>query len=248
MRREAQGRALAVGGAVALVAGAIALGGSGGSASDASAQAGQGGTLAPVLAQIRREQARDRRTIQAAVRRSNEALRRANAGQSGPAGLQGLQGPQGPQGDPGGTGPRGAPGPKGSDATIQGVAAGGALTGTYPAPGIAQGAVGADALAAAAVSQSRLAFVWWTGWGTGNHAVPANSCSTFGGGFASPEIPVGALTIQRVHLPFGGPLPEGLYLPVTTTSRHAVEVLICNRTGGSLDTGPVAIFLEVLTP
>jgi hypothetical protein len=43
------------------------------------------------------------------------------------------------QGPPG---PRGATGPAGSDATIEGVAAGGGLTGAYPDPSIAPGAIG----------------------------------------------------------------------------------------------------------
>jgi hypothetical protein len=41
-------------------------------------------------------------------------------------------------------GPRGVTGPAGSDATIEGVAAGGDLTGSYPDPSIAAGAIGSS--------------------------------------------------------------------------------------------------------
>ena len=44
-------------------------------------------------------------------------------------------------------GPEGSQGPAGSDATVNGVAAGGDLTGTFPAPSIAAGAVGPSKLA-----------------------------------------------------------------------------------------------------
>jgi hypothetical protein len=45
------------------------------------------------------------------------------------------------KGNPGPTGKQGAPGVNGSNATIAGVAAGGDLAGTYPAPTIASGAI-----------------------------------------------------------------------------------------------------------
>src|SRR5215471_12045980 len=63
---------------------------------------------------------------------------RGAAGQQGTQGAQGPQGPSGPQGaqgTPGGQGPAGATGPpgqNGTNATINGVAAGGVLAGTYP--------------------------------------------------------------------------------------------------------------------
>jgi hypothetical protein len=58
----------------------------------------------------------------------------------GQKGAQGAQGPAGLKGD------TGAPGLNGSDATFSGVAAGGALSGTYPSPSIAPGAVGTGQL------------------------------------------------------------------------------------------------------
>ena len=49
-----------------------------------------------------------------------------------------LVGPSGPRGA---TGPQGPPGVNGTNATINGATAGGALTGTYPSPSLAPGAV-----------------------------------------------------------------------------------------------------------
>jgi len=58
----------------------------------------------------------------------------------------GAAGPQGPKGEPGADGERG---PAGSDATINDVAAGGDLTGTYPNPNIGAGVLNLSNFAAA---------------------------------------------------------------------------------------------------
>ena len=81
-------------------------------------------------------------------RRNEQALRwnkRGRRGVAGPAGTKGDQGEQGPKGDPG------------APAGFGGETAGGVLSGTYPDPGFASGAVGTDALADGAVTANKLA-------------------------------------------------------------------------------------------
>jgi hypothetical protein len=80
-------------------------------------------------------------------------------GAEGPAGSSGPRGEQGPQGEAGPPGPEGQVGPEGpagSDATIDGVAAGGDLTGSYPNPLIAPGSINTAKLADGAVSADKL--------------------------------------------------------------------------------------------
>src|SRR5262245_41719502 len=72
---------------------------------------------------------------------------RGPLGPLGPTGAAGAMGQRGATGARGATGPvgsagqRGPTGPAGRDAALDGIAAGGDLTGTYPAPAIAVGAV-----------------------------------------------------------------------------------------------------------
>jgi Collagen triple helix repeat (20 copies)/Repeat of unknown function (DUF5907) len=90
----------------------------------------------------------------------------AGPGAPGPAGSPGPAGDRGPQGEPGPrgatgsrgeTGPPGRPGPAGPAGRdgIDGVSAGGDLTGTYPSPRIAANAVGTAALRNGSVDASK---------------------------------------------------------------------------------------------
>jgi hypothetical protein len=68
--------------------------------------------------------------------KKTRAALRGRTGPQGPAGTQGPAGPQGPAGAQGAQGVQGPPGP------VEGVPAGGDLTGTFPSPELATGAVG----------------------------------------------------------------------------------------------------------
>jgi hypothetical protein len=79
------------------------------------------------------------------------------------ASLRGAQGPAGPAGPPGAAGPAGPRGPQGppgaapQNVVVDGEAAGGDLTGAFPAPQLAAGAVGTAELAPGAVTSDRIA-------------------------------------------------------------------------------------------
>ncbi len=74
-------------------------------------------------------------------------------GPAGPAGPIGSVGPQGPPGPMGADGPQGDPGPPGED--FNGAAAGGALTGLYPYPELAEEVVEPRHLSAVPAAQAK---------------------------------------------------------------------------------------------
>lgn len=86
------------------------------------------------------------------------------AGAPGPKGADGAAGPAGPKGADGAAGPVGPKGADGTNATINGVAAGGDLSGTYPDPQIKAGTIGGgdvgpNALGGAQIDESTLGTV-----------------------------------------------------------------------------------------
>jgi hypothetical protein len=90
----------------------------------------------------------------------NGSLQTGDLAKKTAAALKGKPGGRGPQGMPGATGAAGASGPAGKDgsnATINGVAAGGDLAGTFPNPMIANGAVGAAAMLDNSVTGAKVA-------------------------------------------------------------------------------------------
>jgi hypothetical protein len=143
-----------------------------------------------------------------ADKRSKRALRLAK--QPGPQGERGVQGPQGATGVQGPKGDPGQPGPPGSDAQFNGAAAGGALTGTYPDPGLGTGVVGAGELndnLAETVDQNDIA-----AGGVANSELAQNSVTAFNilaGAVGASEL--GAVTVRSVSVvvPGGGTAQNG---------------------------------------
>lgn len=81
---------------------------------------------------------------------------RGLAGAPGPTGQLGAPGARGATGPGGSTGQQGPTGPAGLDAPLNGIAAGGDLTGTYPAPAIAAGAVDSSKIRNGAITLADL--------------------------------------------------------------------------------------------
>ena len=98
------------------------------------------------------------RDIRDGTIKTKDLSRRARAqlrGAKGTAGARGATGSQGAPGLKGTPGTPGTPGQDGTDATINGVGAGGHLSGTYPNPSIAPGAVTPDAFSGSGFPTAR---------------------------------------------------------------------------------------------
>jgi hypothetical protein len=141
-------------------------------------------------------------------------------GPTGPAGAQGPQGVQGPQG------------PAGSDATVNGVAAGGALTGTYPNPTLATNAVGASQVTDGSLDLQDVASMQVSA-SLDFGPIPANGCLSL-------PIPLPSFLddpIALVNPPpnffFSGGLVFNSNIGIN--DGDDIQVRACNLTGASID-------------
>lgn len=191
---------------------------------------------------------------------------RAKLAKTGSAGTAGLAGPAGPVGAVGAVGPAGAAGatgatgPAGSDASLSGVAAGGALAGTYPNPSLANASVGPtqlqpdavtdSALAAGSVTEGKILAESITGSRIVNSglgkvdlgdvvgvaydapSLAAGACTTF----AIPTPPIDIEPVATVNPP-GNFMDTGLAFNWTIGINYGddVRVRVCNYSAGEID-------------
>ena len=120
------------------------------------------------------------------------------------------------------------------DDDLSGDPAGGALTGSYPNPAIAAGAVDSDKVANGSLLLADLQGVGTSAGGSFNFTVPAKGCDApfdTGIGTAS-AFQVGDLVVWKVTQ---GTLPDGVYMPaVSVTRADRIPQLFCNVTASEI--------------
>lgn len=145
-----------------------------------------------------------------------------------------LRGEVGATGAAGPTGPPGPAGPAGSDASFNGAAAGGALTGAYPAPGLAANSVGASQISSTAIGLSKLGIVLVpvatasnsTSPKTLNADCPAGTTPISGGA----DVEAGAVLTASTRNPFANGWHAAAVEPVATTDSWALHAIaLCIR-------------------
>jgi hypothetical protein len=163
---------------------------------------------------------------------------KGDAGATGAQGTTGPVGPQWPKGDTGATGAQGPPGANGTDATINGVAAGGALSGSYPNPSIAGGAVGTGQLADGSVTGAKVAagsltlsdLAVWSFHGT----QPAGSIAA--GSCLGTDVSGTGVTVAPGDLLMGwidDTNPGLTFNPLIVTQANTAHIEFCNDSGGN---------------